>query len=51
MDNREDVRSRCKGWLLRNSGRNSGVRALGTDSGCMGRTGHSEGASDACVFR
>jgi len=63
MENREDVKSGCKGVLLRNSGRNSGVRALGTDSGHTGslrtlelnsgRTGHtgrSEGASDACLF-
>jgi len=48
---------------MRNSGRNSPVRALGTDSGRTGslrtlelnsgrtgRTGRSEGASDACVF-
>jgi len=63
MENRGDVQSGCKAVLLRNSGRNSGVRALGTDSGrtgtvwtlelnsgCTGRTGRSEGASDACVF-
>jgi len=63
MENRGDVKSGCKGVLLRNSARNSGVRALGTDSGrtgsvrtlelnsgCTGRTGRSEGASDACVF-
>jgi len=63
MENRGDVKSGCKGVLLHNSGRNSGVRALGTDSGRMGsvptlelnsrhtgRTGCSEGVSDACVF-
>jgi len=33
MENRGDVKSGCKGVLLCNSGRNSGVRALGTDSG------------------
>ena len=62
MENRGDVKSRCKGVWLRNSGRNSGVPALGTDSGRTGsvralklnsglteRTGRSEGASDACV--
>jgi len=31
-----DVKSGCKGVLLRNSGRNSAVRALGTDSGRTG---------------
>jgi len=36
MENRRDVKSGCKGVLLRNSGRNSGVRALGTDSGRTG---------------
>jgi len=63
MENRGDVKSGCKGVLLRNSGRNSGVRALGTHSGLTGsvrtlelntgrtgRTGRSEDASDACVF-
>jgi len=63
MENRGDVKSGCKGVLLRNSGRNSGVRALGTDSGRTGsvrtlelnsgrtgRKGCSEGAADACVF-
>jgi len=63
MENRGDVKSGCKQVLLRNSGRNSGVRELGTDSGrtgsvCTlelnsgrtGRAGRSEGASDACVF-
>ena len=63
MENRGDGRSGFKGVLLRNSGCNSGVRALGTDSGRTGsvrtlelhsgrtgRTGRSEGASDACVF-
>jgi len=57
------VKSRCKGVLLRNSGRNSGVRAFGMDagrtgrvltlelnSGRTGRTGRSEGGSDACIF-
>ena len=49
--------SGCKGVLLRNSERNSGVLALGTDSGRTGsvrtlelNSGRSEGASDACVF-
>jgi len=55
MENRGDVKSRCKGVLLRNSGRNSGVRALGVDSGrtgsvrtlelntgCTGHTGRSD---------
>ena len=63
MENRGDVKSGCKGVLLRNSGRNSGMWALGTDSGRTGSvrtlelksgrtgsTGRSEGASDACVF-
>jgi len=66
MENRGDVNFGFKGVLLRNSGRNSGVRALGTDSGRKGsvrtlevnsgrtgrtgRTGRNEGASDACVF-
>jgi len=63
MENRDDVKSGCKGVLLHNSGCNSGVRALGTDSGGTGsvrtlelnsgrtgRTGRSEGASHACVF-
>jgi len=63
MENRGDVKSGSKGVLLRNSGCTSGVRALGTDSGRSpsvrtlelntgrtGRTGRSEGASDACVF-
>ena len=36
MENRGDVKSRCKGVLLRNSGRNSGVQALGMDSGRTG---------------
>ena len=36
MKNRGDVKSGCKGVLLRTSGRNSGVRALGTDSGRTG---------------
>jgi len=39
MENRGDIKSRCKGVLLRNSGPNSGVRGLGTlgtDSGCTG---------------
>ena len=36
MENRGDVKSGCKGVLLRNSRRNSGVRALGTDSGHTG---------------
>jgi len=36
MENRGDVKSGCKGVLLCNSGRNSGVRALGTDSGRTG---------------
>jgi len=36
MENRGDVRSGCKGVLLRNSGCNSGVRAVGTDSGRTG---------------
>jgi len=57
MENRGDVKSGCKGVLLRNSGRNSGVRALGTDSGRTGtvrtlelNSARSDGASDACVF-
>jgi len=63
MENRVDVKSGCKGVLLRNSGRNSGVRVLGTHSGRTGSvrtlelnsrrtrgTGRSEGASDASVF-
>ena len=63
MENRGDVKSGCKGVLLRNSGRICGVLALGADSGRTGsvrtlelnsgrtgRTGRSEGASDACVF-
>jgi len=63
MENRGDVKSGCKGVLLRNSVRNSGVRVLGTDSGRTGsvrtlelnsgrtgRTGRSEAASDGCVF-
>jgi len=33
MENCGDLRFRCNGWLLCNSGRNSGVRALGMDSG------------------
>jgi len=32
IENRGDVKSGCKGVLLRNSGRNSGVQPLGTDS-------------------
>ena len=63
MENRGDIMCGCKGGLLRNSGRNSGMRALGTDSartgsvqtlelnsGRTGSTGRSEGVSDACVF-
>jgi len=63
MENRGEVKSGCKGVLVRDSGRNSGVRALGRDSGRTGsvrtlelnsgrteRRGRSEGASDACVF-
>jgi len=62
MENRGDVKSGYKGVLLRDSGRNSGVRTVGMDlgrtgsvrtlelkSGRTGRTGRSEGASDACV--
>ena len=36
MDNRGDIKSGCKGVLLCNSGRNSGMRGLGTDSGRTG---------------
>jgi len=36
MENRGDVMSGCKGVLLCNSGRNSAVRALGTDAGRTG---------------
>jgi len=36
MENRGDVKSGCKGVLLRNSGRHSGVQAWGTDSGRWG---------------
>jgi len=36
MENRGDVKSGSKGVLLRNSGHNSGARALGTDSGRRG---------------
>jgi len=63
MENRGDVKSGWKGGLLCNSGCNSGVRELGTDSARTGsvrtlelnsgRTGsmrRSEGVSDACVF-
>jgi len=63
MENMGDVKFGCKGWLLSNSGRNSGVRALRThsgrtgsvrtlelNSGRTGRRGRSEGTSDACVF-
>jgi len=57
MENRGNVKSGCQGVLLRDSVRNSGVRALGTASGRTGsaqtlelNSGCSEGASDACVF-
>ena len=36
MENRGDVQSGCKGLLLPNSGSNSGVPALGTDSRLTG---------------
>jgi len=59
MENSGDIKSGCKGWLLRNSRRNSGVLAGGADSGRTGsvpilelnlvrtgRTGHSDDVSD-----
>jgi len=33
MENRREVRSGYKGWLVRNTGCTSGVWALGMDSG------------------
>jgi len=61
MENRGDVKSGCKGGLLSNSGRNSGVRALGTDSGrtgCVrtlelnsGRTGRTGRSDDVAGVR
>jgi len=36
MENRGDIKSGCKGVLLRNSGRSSGVWMLRTDSGRTG---------------
>jgi len=63
MENRGDVKSGCKGWLLRNLGHNSAVQGLGTvsgrtgsvrtlelNTGRTGRTGRSEGTSDAYAF-
>jgi len=60
MVNRGNVKSGCKGWLLHNSGRNSGVLAWGTDSrptgsvltfqlnsGPTGHMGHTDDLSGA----
>jgi len=61
MENRGDVKSKCKGLLLHNSGRNSGVQALATDSVRMkslqklelpsGPTGHTGPSDDVAALR
>jgi len=61
MENRGDVKSGCKGVLLRHSGRSSSVRALGMDSGHSGtvrtrelnsgRTGYTGRSDDVAGVR